>query len=140
MPAVVDGYSPVKRLQCEAFAEPRIRQSAAILAACPGSFCGTGFTALRAGGYRGERARTFWLYVTVLVLAAVAVGMRIAPNIQHREGSASWQALATPNAVYYPNCDAARATGAAPIHRGQPGYRPQLDADSDGIACEPYRY
>jgi hypothetical protein len=41
--------------------------------------------------------------------------------------------------VYYPNCDAARAAGAAPIHRGQPGYRPPLDRDDDGIACEPWR-
>ncbi|MGQ0588463.1 MAG: excalibur calcium-binding domain-containing protein [Sphingosinicella sp.] len=41
--------------------------------------------------------------------------------------------------VYYPNCDAARAAGAAPIYRGQPGYRPALDRDNDGIACEPWR-
>ncbi len=41
--------------------------------------------------------------------------------------------------VYFPNCDAARAAGAAPIYRGQPGYRPPLDRDNDGIACEPYR-
>jgi hypothetical protein len=39
---------------------------------------------------------------------------------------------------YYPNCDAARAAGVAPIHEGEPGYRPPLDADGDGIACEPY--
>jgi hypothetical protein len=39
--------------------------------------------------------------------------------------------------VYYPNCDAARAAGVAPIHRGEPGYREGLDADNDGIACEP---
>ncbi|WOK35832.1 excalibur calcium-binding domain-containing protein [Sphingomonas sp. C3-2] len=38
---------------------------------------------------------------------------------------------------YYPYCDFARAAGAAPIHRGMPGYRSQLDADGDGIACEP---
>src|SRR5580765_4438183 len=30
--------------------------------------------------------------------------------------------------VYYPNCAAARAAGVAPIHIGQPGYRPALDA------------
>lgn len=42
-------------------------------------------------------------------------------------------------AVYYHRCDDARAAGAAPIRRGQPGYRPFLDADSDGIACEPLR-
>jgi hypothetical protein len=43
------------------------------------------------------------------------------------------------HSAYYPNCDAARADGHAPIFRGQPGYREALDDDSDGIACEPYR-
>jgi beta-lactam-binding protein with PASTA domain len=38
--------------------------------------------------------------------------------------------------TYYKNCDAARAAGAAPISRGAPGYRPALDRDNDGIACE----
>lgn len=36
-------------------------------------------------------------------------------------------------------CDDARAAGTAPIYRGEPGYREGLDADYDGIACEPYR-
>ena len=38
--------------------------------------------------------------------------------------------------VYYPNCAAARAAGAAPVRRGQPGYGPHLDRDRDGIGCE----
>ena len=38
--------------------------------------------------------------------------------------------------VYYRNCKAARDAGAAPLYRGQPGYRPELDRDNDGIACE----
>ena len=38
--------------------------------------------------------------------------------------------------VYYANCGQARAAGAAPIRRGEPGYRPALDRDNDGIACE----
>ena len=42
----------------------------------------------------------------------------------------------TKPAPYYPNCAAARAAEAAPIHRGEPGYRPGLDGDGDGIACE----
>ena len=46
---------------------------------------------------------------------------------------------ATERGVYYPNCRAARASGAAPIYRGSPGYREALDRDRDGIACEPYR-
>lgn len=36
----------------------------------------------------------------------------------------------------FANCAAARAAGAAPIHRGDPGYRSGLDGDGDGIACE----
>ena len=41
--------------------------------------------------------------------------------------------------VFYRNCREARAAGVAPIYRGQPGYRPEMDGDGDGIACEPYR-
>ena len=37
------------------------------------------------------------------------------------------------------NCAAARAAGAAPMRRGEPGYNPRLDGDNDGVACEPYR-
>lgn len=37
------------------------------------------------------------------------------------------------------NCDEARAAGAAPVRRGDPGYGPHLDRDNDGIGCEPYR-
>ncbi|MDU2572142.1 excalibur calcium-binding domain-containing protein [Rothia mucilaginosa] len=40
------------------------------------------------------------------------------------------------SSVYYKNCAEARAAGAAPIHRGEPGYRAELDRDDDGIACE----
>lgn len=38
--------------------------------------------------------------------------------------------------VYYANCAAARAAGAAPVMRGQPGYSRKLDRDNDGIGCE----
>ena len=41
--------------------------------------------------------------------------------------------------MLYPDCKAARAAGAAPIYRGQPGYRPEMDGDGDGIACESAR-
>ena len=37
---------------------------------------------------------------------------------------------------YYANCTAARAAGAAPLRRGQPGYRAAMDRDEDGVACE----
>lgn len=37
------------------------------------------------------------------------------------------------------NCAEARAAGAAPVRRGDPGYGPHLDRDGDGVGCEPYR-
>ncbi|MEQ3554277.1 thermonuclease family protein [Pseudonocardia nematodicida] len=38
--------------------------------------------------------------------------------------------------AYFKNCSAARAAGAAPLLRGQAGYRSALDRDNDGVACE----
>ena len=40
---------------------------------------------------------------------------------------------------YWPGCNPARKAGTAPIYRGEPGYRPEMDCDNDGIACEPQR-
>lgn len=36
----------------------------------------------------------------------------------------------------YANCAAARAAGAAPVRRGDPGYGRHLDRDGDGVGCE----
>lgn len=36
----------------------------------------------------------------------------------------------------YANCSEARAAGVAPLYAGDPGYRSELDRDSDGVACE----
>lgn len=36
----------------------------------------------------------------------------------------------------FPNCAAARAAGAAPVRRGDPGYASHLDRDNDGVGCE----
>ena len=38
--------------------------------------------------------------------------------------------------VHFANCKEARQAGAAPLRQGEPGYRPKLDRDGDGIACE----
>jgi hypothetical protein len=43
---------------------------------------------------------------------------------------------ATSSGTYYANCSAVRSAGRAPLHRGQVGYRPALDRDGDGVACE----
>lgn len=38
--------------------------------------------------------------------------------------------------VAFEDCAAARAAGAAPLRRGEPGYAPRMDGDGDGVACE----
>jgi hypothetical protein len=48
------------------------------------------------------------------------------------------QSLISPGTVTRPfrNCTEARAAGAAPVRRGDPGYGSHLDRDNDGIGCE----
>lgn len=61
--------------------------------------------------------------------SGTSIGGGVSSNVNG--GSESGGAI-----VYYANCSAARAAGAAPIRAGEPGYRPALDRDGDGIACE----
>lgn len=60
--------------------------------------------------------------------------------VAQQSGSSSYSSGSTADSsggfAYYKNCSAARAAGAAPLYRGQPGYRSALDRDGDGIACE----
>jgi hypothetical protein len=53
-------------------------------------------------------------------------------------GSPPDSIAAAPDAavVPYANCAAARGAGAAPVHRGEPGYSSALDRDHDGTGCE----
>lgn len=53
--------------------------------------------------------------------------------------SAPAPAKATPptrRPTSYANCAAVRAAGMAPLRRGDPGYRADMDGDGDGLACE----
>lgn len=51
-------------------------------------------------------------------------------------GSSSGSSSQPSGSVYYKNCTAARAAGAAPVYKGDPGYAKHLDRDGDGIGCE----
>ena len=54
----------------------------------------------------------------------------------HRaQGDATSSTSRQPRAAFA-NCAAARAAGAAPVMRGDPGFSPRLDRDNDGIGCE----
>jgi hypothetical protein len=46
------------------------------------------------------------------------------------------QSTNTNTNVFYANCSAVEAAGAAPIRQGEPGYSRKLDRDGDGIACD----
>lgn len=70
-------------------------------------------------------------FVGVYILAPGAGGAAAGPADEAR--------ARTEASVHYPGCNAVRAAGAAPLHRGQPGYREEMDGDGDGIACEPHR-
>ena len=62
-----------------------------------------------------------------------------APTVPTRKPgtpTATKKTTTPPPQAYYANCDAVRAAGAAPLYRGQPGYRAALDRDNDGVACE----
>ncbi|BAU28996.1 micrococcal nuclease [Aneurinibacillus soli] len=61
------------------------------------------------------------------------------PKVQPKSEPVKVEVSPTPSGsgeVYYKNCTEARAAGAAPIHEDEPGYRPALDRDHDGVACE----
>lgn len=57
-----------------------------------------------------------------------------APRTRPAEGARLTGAPAGGRA--FRNCAEARAAGAAPVYRGDPGYGPHLDRDNDGVGCE----
>jgi colicin import membrane protein len=68
--------------------------------------------------------------------AAAAKAKAVAAAKAKAVAAAKVKAAAEAADVYYPNCSAVRAAGAAPILVGQPGYSRKLDRDGDGVACE----
>jgi hypothetical protein len=97
----------------------------------------------RRGNYRAppKKPDSFVVQVVGLSLFAGAITWVLAPQLERTWSQMSLspdERADIERSVYYQNCDAARAAGAAPIYRGQPGYREGMDGDLDGVACEPY--
>lgn len=100
-------------------------------------------------GHRSRRGRRrrgheqhFAANLLGLVLLVGAVTFVAAPHIEMilaTSTRAPEDIAAVERSRYFAGCNDARAAGAAPIYRGTPGYRPEMDGDGDGIACEPYR-
>ena len=72
-----------------------------------------------------------------LVVVSVALAAYFATEALVPRGSASVGPDMS-DSLYFENCSEAREAGEAPIYRGEPGFRDELDRDRDGVACEPY--
>jgi hypothetical protein len=79
---------------------------------------------------RSARRRWRWTFVVAIAAGIIGLGAVVAvPRLLGSDGAPSID-------VFYENCTEARAAGPTPIRRGEPGYRPALDRDNDGLACE----
>lgn len=93
----------------------------------------------RRSGFLGYLSRMRITDVLILALIGLAGISWAGKKLGVVENSAPMSlTTAASSDVYYRYCKDAQAAGAAPLYRGDPGYRPELDRDSDGVACEPY--
>lgn len=90
-----------------------------------------------------DEGRRYWVGLLdsgELIQAEVMLYFSLGQEFRNRRplpsDGRSYDGCTDPSSVYYANCDAVRAAGAAPLRRGEPGYRSGLDRDDDGIACE----
>ena len=88
---------------------------------------------------RSKPEQTSGFGLSVLLAAIlIAVFAVLRPNMDNDRSLSIAGSSSADASVHYQYCKEARAAGAAPLYRGQPGYRSELDRDGDGIACEPY--
>lgn len=75
--------------------------------------------------------------VVVVVLASLLAVGACGPAVV-RDGVPSTSNTVTTLGplTYYRDCVAARDADALPLRRGDRGYRPPLDRDGDGVACD----
>jgi hypothetical protein len=84
----------------------------------------------------GWFANARWFYGHVKIIFAISF---VAAAVTWMFIRSPWPFVVTlKHIAAAPNCNAARAVGLAPARRGEPGYWSRHDADSDGIACEPW--
>lgn len=76
--------------------------------------------------------------VIVVVWTLIQDGA-ISPRPGLRTTTAPTATIPNRPSVYYRNCAAAHAAGRWDIPEGDPAYRPGLDKDHNGIACESRR-
>ena len=95
--------------------------------------------------YRQRRPRkrqdnTFWALLIIVAVGGFAFGM----GLPEKDKASAIQSffsgeVETHPYRYFANCRQAHAAGRYNIPARDPSYRPSLDRDGDGYACEPYR-
>lgn len=73
-----------------------------------------------------------------LVFAAAALGAQLGVWEYDRIEARKLALSAIPQGKTWRSCGEVRAAGVAPLFPGDPGYNLFLDADGDGVACEPH--
>lgn len=80
------------------------------------------------------------LIIAIALLPTLATLADARPNRQQSTNPADHRPLTKrEKSAEYGGCNNIRRLGLAPIRSGQPGYRPWMDGDNDGLACEPRR-
>ena len=103
--------------------------------------------AMRFLGERGATGVEYGLMIALIAMAMFGTLYVLGPNLDLMFDDVT-DGLSTPapapppdpgppppGVVYYEDCDEVRAAGADPIRVGDPGYRPELDPDGDGVGC-----
>ena len=80
-------------------------------------------------------ARDSFLKTAAPLVALTFLGVYNLPPITQEDVAAR---DVVEQSVFYSGCNEVRATGKAPLYRGDPGYGEHMDGDGDGIACEDY--
>lgn len=76
------------------------------------------------------------MFLTLMAAVALSGPQQSGPPPRRDPSQPRPEASRPAQGVHFRNCSEARAAGRENIRRGEPGYRPELDRDKDGIACE----
>lgn len=71
-----------------------------------------------------------------LIALAVPTALLLAACTSDNDAPKESANTSTQAEVVFDSCAEAAAAGAAPLHKGDPGYRSSWDRDNDGVACE----